>query len=178
MNKLEEVINTSKYVVNNVKHVKIEITKLINNWNYEKSMHWLSSNPYGLLDKNIEDIINFLLILGSIDCSFWGSPKWTITTEENEKIDGAFALIYALSKLQRKKGHLDFTKITFTEFKHALDGNIEIPLLNERYKIVHEISRIVNDKMKGNFYEYTKNIANDIELFNLIVNNFPSFEDT
>ncbi len=180
MNKLEEVINTSKYVVNKAKHVKIkeeELSKLINNWNYEEPIHWLCSNPFGLLDKNIEEIVNFLLILGSIDCSFWGSPKWTITTEENENIDGAFALIYALSKLQKEKGHLDFTKISFKEFEQALEGNIEIPLLKERYQTINEISRIVNEKMNGNFYEFTKSITNDIELFNLIVDNFPSFED-
>ena len=180
MNKLEEILNTATNVVKKNKHVKIkeeEITKLINNWNCEESTHWLSKNPLGLLDNSVEDIVNFLLILGSIVYSFLGSPKWTITTEENEKIDGSFALIYVLLKLQKEKGHLDFTKITYAEFKQALDGNTEIPLIKERYFTVYEISKIVNEKMKGNFYKYTINKTNDIELFNLIVDNFPSFKD-
>lgn len=180
MNKLEEIITSCYYVVNNAEHVKInehEIEKLIKNWTTEKPKHWLASNPFGLLDLPIEKIVNLLIILGSIDCSFWGEPKWTITTKENQEIDGAFALIYALVNLQKEKEHLDFTKISFSEFKEVLKGNVTIPLLEERYKRVQETSGIINEKMNGNFYEHTKEITKDIDLFNLIVDTFPGFLD-
>lgn len=58
-----------------------------------------------------------------------------------------------------------------------LKGNIEIPLLEDRYKTLVEISNIVNTKMNGDFYQYIYNIKNDIELFDVIINNFPSFKD-
>lgn len=180
MNKLENIITTCEYVTKQAKHVKINetaIAELINNWNQETPKHWLFNNPFGLLDLSIEEIVNFLILLGSIDCSFWGEPKWTITTEQGEEIDRAFALIYAFIKLQNKNNHLDFEQISKEEFEMALKGNVPIPLLEERYKVVREVSTIINEKMNGNFYEYTKNITNDRELFELIINNFPSFED-
>ena len=179
-NKLEKVLDTCSYVYENSKHVKIDINKVKelakdNRFN-EKTAHWLSSNPYGILDLDVEDIINFLVIYDSIDCSFWGDPKWTIKTDRGD-IDGAIGLMYALLKLREDKENLDFERITFEEFSEALKGNVEIPLLEERYKVVSQVSKIINQKMQGNFYHYIKNITKDIVLFNTIINNFPSFKD-
>lgn len=180
-NKLEQVLDTSSYVYENSKHVKIDIGKVKelakDNKFMEKTVHWLSSNPYGILDLDVEDIINFLVIFDSIDCSFWGNPKWTIKTDKGD-IDGAIALMYALLRLREDKGNLDFERITFEEFSGALKGNVEIPLLEKRYKVVSQVSKIINKKMQGNFYHYIKNITKDIVLFNTIINNFQSFEDT
>lgn len=85
--------------------------------------------------------------------------------------------MYALLKLREDKENLDFERITFEEFSEALKGNVEIPLLEERYKVVSQVSKIINQKMQGNFYHYIKNITKDIVLFNTIINNFPSFKD-
>lgn len=179
-NKLKTILETSYYVYENSSHVKInklEINNLIKNAHLEKQQHWLASNPFGILDLAVEDIINFLVLFDSIDYSFWGEPKWTITSEIG-KIDGAFALMYALLNLRKNKGHLDFEQITFTEYNNVLKGNVEIPFLKERYNTLKQISKIINSKMNGNFYNFIKDISNDSELFELIINNFPSFKDT
>lgn len=178
-NILNNILDTNYYVYNNSKHVKVNqenIKLLINNNQLNKPNHWLASNPFGLLDLNVKDIVNFLIIFGSIDCSFWGNPKWTINDDEKD-IDGAFALLYALLKLRKNKGHLDFEKISFDEFKSALRGNVDIPLLEERYNIALEVSKIINNKMNGDFYTFIKDINTDTELIHILVNNFPSFED-
>ncbi len=177
---LNAILTTSNYVVENAKDVKINDKVLKETSKKLKTLstdHWLSSNPYNLLDLNIKDLINYLIIYGSMDYSFWGTPKWTIKTSSGEE-DGAFALIKCLLDLFNNKKHLNFEEITLDEFKEALKGNIEIPLLEERYFNALEISKIINTKMNGNFYEYTKDITNDIELLDLIVENFPSFKDT
>lgn len=180
-NKLEQVLDTCSYVYENSRHVKIDINKIKelakdNRFN-EKTAYWLSSNPYGILNLGVEDIINFLVIFESIDYSFWGEPKWTMKTDK-VNTDGAIALMYALLRLREQKGNLNFERITFDEFSEALKGNVEIPLLEERYKVVLQVSKIINKKMQNNFYYYIKNITKDIVLFNTIINNFPSFADT
>ena len=180
-NKLEQVLDTCSYVYENSRHVKIDINKIKelakdNRFN-EKTAYWLSSNPYGILNLCVEDIINFLVIFESIDYSFWGEPKWTMKTDK-VNTDGAIALMYALLRLREQKGNLNFERITFDEFSEALKGNVEIPLLEERYKVVLQVSKIINKKMQNNFYHYIKNITKDIVLFNTIINNFPSFADT
>lgn len=175
---LDNVLITCKYVMDNAKHVKINKEK-IKEFSLSikdlKLEHWLSFNPYNILNWSVEDIVNFLIILGSIDCSFWGNPKWTIETENGE-VDGAIALIYSLVKL-KIKGHLNFEQISYQEFTEALKGNVSMPLEKERYDVLYQTSFVINHQMNGNFYQYIKNINNDIELLNLIINNFKSFKD-
>ncbi len=178
-NKLEMVLESCSYVQKNSKHVNInsnKIKELVRSTDFSVSSHWLASNPFGIFDLDVKDIVNFLVIFDSIDFSFWGNPKWSIE-KDKEKIDGAFALMYSLLELMKVKKGLDFERISFDEFANALKGNIEIPLLKERYEIVLQISKIINLKMKGNFYNYIKNVTDGLQLLNIIVNNFPSFED-
>ena len=176
---LQEIVDGCYYVKNNAKYVGINtdaIVTLIDNENLIKPKHWLSSNPFGILDMDIKDIVDFILMFGAIDCSFWGNPKWTIKTEYGS-LDGAFALIYALFKLRKDKGHLNFNEITFLEFENAFKGNVDVPLLQDRYDRLKIISDTINNKMNGSFYLYTKDIKESEKLFNLIIESFPCLED-
>ncbi len=181
MNKyLNDIQESCTYVVNNSQYVTINdqaIQDLLTKYDFHNPTHWLASNPYGLLDLSIEEIVNFLIHFGAIDCCFWGSPKWTITTP-NGDIDGAFALIYCFIQLTKNHSHLDFTKISFKEYQEAMHGNVQIPFLKERYQILKEVSTIINTKMQGNFYTYIKDITSASDLLNIIISNFPSFNDT
>lgn len=176
---LEKINSTTEYVMKNSEHVKINYKKLdnfIKNIKCDDLKNWLLYNPYDLLELNVEEIINFLLIFEAIDYSFWGHPKWTIETEEGLK-DGSDALLYVMIKYLKETNSKDFSNLSLNQFKKILKGNIEIPLLMERYNTIVNINKIVNDKMNGNFYKSIYNITNDIELFDFIINNFPSFKD-
>lgn len=176
---LENIIICCNYVSKNSKHVTIDEEKLnhfVENIKDIKMNHWLSSSPFGLLDLAVETIINFLLIYESINFSFWGEPKWTIDTNIG-KLDGSIALLYVLLQYVKESKSTDFSNISKKDFLKILKGNIKIPLFEERFKIIKEVSAIVNDKMQGNFYQYIKDITSDIELFETIIANFPSFKD-
>ena len=176
---LDNIKSTCQYVVDNSKYVKINYDRLdefINNIDCSNLKNWLMYNPYGLLELDVETIINFLLVFESIDYSFWGQPKWMINTDEGVK-DGSDALLYIMLKYVKKTKNTDFSNISLNEFKKMLKGNIDIPLFEERYKTVVNISKIVNESMKGNFYEFIKNITSDIQLFDIIISNFESFRD-
>ena len=175
----EEIIKSCKYVSENSKSVQINeinLDNFIKEINNIETKHWLSFSPFNLLDLPVETIINFLLIYESIDFSFWGNPKWTILIDD-VKEDGSIALLYAILKYVKKKNSTDFSNITKDEFKKILKGNVEIPLFEERYNIIKNVSKIVNEKMNGNFYKLIKNITSDTKLFNVIVSNFPNFKD-
>ena len=176
---LENIIISCNYVSKNSKHVTIDEEKLnhfVENIKDIKMNHWLSSSPFGLLDLAVETIINFLLIYESINFSFWGEPKWTIDTNIG-KLDGSIALLYVLLQYVKESKSTDFSSMSKKEFLKILKGNIKIPLFEKRFKIIKEVSAIVNDKMQGNFYQYIKDITSDIELFETIIANFPSFKD-
>ena len=176
---LDKIKSTCRYVVDNSKYVTINYAKLdefINDIEYDNLKNWLLFNPYNLLELDIETIINFLLIFESIDYSFWGQPKWEINTEEGIK-DGSDALLYAMIKYVKETRSTDFSNLSLNQFKELLKGNVDIPLLEERYATIINISRIVNERMNGSFYKYIKDINLDTKLFDTIINNFESFKD-
>ena len=176
---LDKIIKSCKYVANNSKSVKINETnldKFIGKIKKVETEHWLAFSPYNLLDLPTETIINFLLVYEAIDFSFWGNPKWTIDTE-NGKEDGSIALLYAILKYVKERNTTDFSNITKDGFREILKGNVEIPLFEERYHIIRDVSKIVNENMNGNFYEFIKGITIDMELFNIIIKYFPNFKD-
>jgi hypothetical protein len=178
-----KILESNKYVVDNALHVKINYEKLdefVSKLDMRNSSHWLKHLPFGMDSLSIEEIINFLLIYHAMGFCYWGSPKWEVEYE-GKKYDGAFGLISAFSKeINKNKLFLDFKYLSllpYEEFEKILEGNIQIPLIKERYNNLIEVSKIVNEKMNSNFYNYIKDINSDIELLNIIVQNFPSFED-
>lgn len=181
---LDKVLETSKFVVDNAKHVKINYDKaneLIDELLKFDNVHYLTKVPYGIYDMSTRDIINFLLIYDSIDFSFWGNPKWTIDANGKD-LDGGIALLHCIFNMFDGRDSLEVYKqlenMTLEDFKEILKGNIDIPLLKERHKIVSSIAKIVNKKMNGSFYDYIKDMNTDQEIFKTILNNFSGFEDT
>ncbi len=180
---LSKVLETNQFVVDKAKYVKINYEKaneLIKEFaTFEKS-HYLTKVPYPIYEMNTKDIVNFLLIYDAIDFSFWGEPKWTITTD-SKQLDGGMALLHCIFNLFEKRDSVEvykrLEKMTLEKFKEILKGNVEIPLLEERYKRVIEIVKRVNEKMNSNFYEWIKEMNSDIEIFNTIIENFPCFDD-
>ena len=181
---LNKVLKTNRFVVDNAKHVKINYDKaneLIDELLKFDNVHYLTKVPYSVYDMNTIDIINFLLIYDSIDFSFWGNPKWMIDANGKD-LDGGIALLYCIFNLFNGRDSLEvyqqLENMTLEEFKEILKGNIDIPLLEERYSIITDIAKIVNAKMNGSFYDYIKDMNTDQEVFKTILNNFSSFEDT
>ncbi len=176
---LKSISSSSEFVSDNSKHVKINevsIDNLLKEYTFITSSHWLSTNPFYIFELSSEELVNFLILYDAINFSFWGDPKWTIKTEESN-IDGSIALMYALLKIKNQKGKLNFEEITYQDFKKGMKGNVEIPFLKERYEILKEMSRIINEKMEGNFYNYTIHQTKDQDLFKIIIESFPNFKD-
>ena len=172
-----EIIESNKYVIENAKFIQInkkEIEKFANQIKDVNTQNWLYNSPYKLLDENIETIITFLLYFEAIDFSFWGSPKWQIETI-NGKEDGSMALMFAMLRYIRE--NKSFDSMTKENFKEYLKGNVEIPLFEERFKIIKNVNKVVNETFSGDFYNAIYNLTNDEELFKFIIDNFEDFKD-
>lgn len=182
-NKLSEILETSKFVVDNAKHVKINYDRvdiLINELLKFNNVHYLTKVPYDIYGMNTKDLVNFLLVYDSIDFSFWGNPKWAISVN-GKNLDGGIALLHCIFNLFNGRDSVDVFRelenMALEEFQELLKGNIDIPLLEERYRIVTRIAKVANEKMNGNFYEYINAMDSDKEIFNTILEYFSSFED-
>lgn len=169
---LDKISQTVKFVQENSKYVKINylvVDKFLDS--FKEPKFWLMSNPFNILDLDIEELVNFLLIYHTIgDYCFWGEPKWKIETDEGI-LDGSFAIMYIV--LKWFKEHKSFDVLKF-EFKDILKGNVEIPLIEERY----EELVMMNEFLKGkSFYKMVQDLTKDEDLFNFLITNLPYFKD-
>ena len=181
---LDKVLETCKFVVDNAKHVNInydKVNELIDELLKFNNVHYLTKVSYPIYDMDTRDIVNFLLIYDSIDFSFWGAPKWTINAN-GQLLDGGIALLHCIFNLFNNRDsrlvYKEIENMSLDQFKEILKGNVDIPLLEERYRIITGIAKIVNKKMNGSFYDYIKAMNTDKEIFKTILNYFSSFEDT
>ena len=171
---IEKLNSSYKYVIDNSTSVKINYNKvdeIISKIDSSKITYWLESNPYNILDMSTEDIVNFLLIYHTIgDYCFWGEPKWTIQTELGE-MDGSYAIMYLVINYYKEHKKMD---LSIDEFKLLLRGNVEIPLLEDRYNNLCAMNKTLNGE---SFYKIIKNKTNDIDLLEYILEKFKYFED-
>ena len=176
MNLIERLNNSYIPVCDNSKNVKINYSKLdemVDQIRNSSVAYWLDSNPYGLMDMDVKSIINFLFVYHAIgDYCFWGDPKWEIQTDLGV-MDGSYAIMYLI--LNRFKENNDF-EMSFDEFKKLLKGNVEIPLLEDRYNNLVEMNAFIQKSGKS-FYNLIKNLNVDSNLFEFIVSNLNYFKD-
>lgn len=178
-----KIFDSCKYVMDNAEYVKInddKIDELVKSISNIDGTHWLQSSPYGILDLSIEQIVKFLLLYHTVGFSYWGNPKWTIETASGQ-LDGAYAMMFSLiTEIKSNPEFLDPThlqNLKRNDLKRILKGNVEIPLFEERYSNVINMSEVINNNMNGNFYNYIKAINNDEELFQILIDNFKYLND-
>ena len=176
MNLIDRLNISYRKVCDNSQTVKINYSKIdgmINQIRNSSVAYWLDSNPYGIMDMDVESIVNFLFIYHTIgDYCFWGDPKWEIQTNLGT-MDGSYAIMYLI--LNRFKSNNNF-EMSFYEFKELLKGNVTIPLLEDRYNNLVYMNEYLKKSGKS-FYDHIKNINIDSQLFEFIVSNLDYFKD-
>ncbi|PIU21268.1 MAG: hypothetical protein COT15_03275 [Candidatus Diapherotrites archaeon CG08_land_8_20_14_0_20_34_12] len=181
---MPQILENIGFVANNSKHVHINkerIPKFCKDFDGNEMRHWLNACPLNLSMETNGEKLNFLLVFNSISFCYWGEPKWAIEYKGN-KYNGSWGMIASLERaLDEGKYILNpkfLAAISEEELGEILRGNIEIPLLAERCKILSEVGRALNKKFNGNFSNLVNEANGDgIKLLNLIVSNFPSFND-
>ncbi|KAL4713958.1 hypothetical protein ACJJTC_015612 [Scirpophaga incertulas] len=126
--------------------------------------------------------LDFIFVADSLNFCFWSyteSKKWTVNGHS-----GYYALEAALIRAL-EEGH----NITDPKFYSVMnmeqlqlilrsDNDVQIPLLDNRLSVLHEVGEVLLKKYKGTFrtciVEANKSAIN---LLNIIVNSFPCFRD-
>lgn len=181
---MSKILDTTKFVVENSDLVKInhgQVTEFSKGFDHGKAEHWLSAAPFNFSNFTEEEKLHFLFIFNALSFSYWGEPKWTIEYKD-KNYDGAWGMIVALGRgIEEGAALLDFnycSKISKEIFAHILRGNTEVPLLEERWKILQEIGRTMLTKYSGKASNLIAEASGDAQkLLELIVQNFPSFQD-
>lgn len=182
---MSKVLETTKYAFEKSKYVKInrdKIAELAQSFHHGNIPHWLSGSPLNFSHLSDEEKLNFLLVFNSTSFCYWGDPKWTIEYR-GEKYDGSWGMVAAILRaMDSGKPILDAkyrANINRQEYQEILAGNVEIPLFEERWKITKEVaSRLMNEN-GGDLVNFVKQSDGDaMKLLELILQSFPSFDDT
>jgi len=182
---MSKILETTKFVVKNSDFVKINherVALFANGFDHGKAGHWLSAAPFNFSHSSDDNKLHFVIILNALSFCYWGEPKWTVEYKD-KKHDGAWGMILALGRgIEEGAAFLNFeycSKISKEEFSKILLGNTEIPLLEERWKILREIGTNMVAKYDGNASNLIAEADGDAQkLVELIMENFPSFLDT
>lgn len=182
---MSKILETTKFVVENSDFVEINHERLIEfstGFDHDKAEHWLNATPFDFSHFDDEKKLHFIIIFNALSFCYWGEPKWTVEYND-KKHDGAWGMILALGRgIEEGAALLDFeycSQISKDDFAKVLRSNTEIPLFEERWKILREIGTSMVAKYDGK----AKNLIaeaneNAQKLVELIVQNFPSFSDT
>ncbi len=175
---IDEVLRHSRHVHINKERVKAFAREVEG----KRFDHWLTVSPVDLNTVEENKRLGFLVALNSISFSYFGEPKWTV--QYHTRIyDGAQAMMACLGRALEDKIPIYDPAYLATVSKHTLEhilnGNIQIPLFNERLRILNEIGAITQDQFKGDFrYLVQRAQGNSLQLVNLLTQRFPSFEDS
>ncbi len=150
----------------------------------------LDPNALTQKDPTMEDLpsnlnedgrVGFIIVLDALNFFFWGDPKWTIT-RDGQSLGGSHGLAHAL-----KRGvEFDVLKLE-PPFLEALSrealvdilvANIEIPFLDERLAILHDLGRITREKGIASWQSIIAGATDTLDVAQILVDTFPTvFKD-
>lgn len=179
-----DILETTQFVMGKSKAVHINTSKIpefVKSLSDKTMPHWLHDSPISFSHLNDKEFLNFLLVLHSVSFCYWGDTKWTVE-HRGVSYHGAWGMIATLMRaIDEGKPILDseyLSKINLDDYSEILRGNVDIPLIKERWKITREVANALLADFDGNFANLIDHADNDApRLLKLIINLCPSFED-
>jgi len=147
-----------------------------------QTRHWSDLAPFNFAGLTEDQALNFIFIVDSTAFCYWGEPKWTVSYR-GKNYDGFFGVIAAVARaFESGTPILDphwRAAMSVADLAEVLRGNVEIPLLAERFEIISEIAKKIVAKYHGNIAELVASGQGDaLKLVDLLAAEFPSYEDS
>ena len=180
-----QILESVKYVVENSDFIKINKSKIddfVKDFEKHKEHHWLLDSPFDLNILDNDEKLMLMVVFNATSFSYWEDPYWKVEYKGKIYERGSWSLIASIFRaIEEGKDILDPTylsKITKEDLGIILRGNIEIPLLEERVKILREIGTVLLEKYEGKFSKVIEKAEGDaLKLLDIILDSFPSFQD-
>lgn len=178
MTSIDPVIQKSVHVTINTKRLR----QFARSFDLDKATHWMDSCPVKLSDLDRKERLAFLFVFNAISFCYWGNPKWVVDYQ-GRHMRGTWSMTAALKRAKDEgirildPGFLE--RIRDDELRHILRSRdeVQIPLLEQRCEILRQVGRVINGN--GGFEGILTAANNDaVRLLNIILEHFPSFEDT
>ena len=157
MNKCEIVKKSCAKVVQKAKFIKINSEKLtLLAEELSKSPKYQAFDEFdchlSAKDKSLDSIIDYLFVLDSLNFCFWRS-NW-----EYDNLASSLKALFEKDPLHFKPKSILSWNLPF--LKEKVFGNLDFPLLEERLRILHEISEVALNNFGGEFSNVVKAAEN------------------
>ena len=180
-----KILESTWYVVQNADFVKInraKISEFSKGFEKHTNHYWLQDSPFDIEQLSTDQKLMFIVVFNAISFSYWGNPYWNVEYKGKLYTRGSWSLVASIFRaMEEGKDILNpayLASVSKEELSQILRGNVEIPLLEERVKILNEIGTILIKKFDGQFSSLIRESQNDsVVLVNLVLENFPSFQD-
>jgi len=185
------VLESLRYAIESSRDVHTNYAKLVEvaSWMaYEELPMPEYALPFGLADGDPDLAIDFVMVADSIDTAFTDFAK-----HEKFQVDYAgqhwsdSEAEFACIKRAMDNGvpFLDgnyLAKITRPELNNVFAGNIEMPMLDEKLAVLHQVGKVLAEKYDGRFHKFIRACPPRLYdhgngLVDRLVSEFPRFND-
>ena len=184
LDSLRPVIQRSRHVRTNVRRIE-EVASWMA---YEELPMPQLGLPPGM-EKNVEQAIDFILVSNAIDFAFTDFTTHVVfQVDYGGRHSSDAEAMFACMKRAVDEGLpvLDgpyLARVTRAELEHIFRGNMEMPMLEERVEIFHEVGRVLERRYGGHFYNFVRSASPRLYdhgrgLIDKLVAEFPRFRDT
>jgi hypothetical protein len=189
--KASPVLDSVRPVIERSRDVNTNIEKIVEvaNWMaYEELPVPNYALPFGVGEGNVNDTIDFILTTSCIDTAFTDFfSHIKFQSEYRGRMWSDSDALFACMKraIDNNTPILDgkfLAKVTRADMETLFAGNIELPMLDEKMAILHQVGATLEAKYDGRFHNFVassspKLFDNGKGLVDRMVNDFPRFRD-
>jgi Potential Queuosine, Q, salvage protein family len=185
------VLDSVRYAVESSRDVETHYNKIVEvaSWMaYEELPMPEFTLPFGVGQGNADDAIDFVMAANSIDTAFTdfsNHEKFQVdyAGQHWSDSDAEFACIKRV--VDNGVPFLDgnyLAKMSKAELNKVFEGNIEMPMLDEKLEVLHQVGKVLEEKYNGRFHTFVKSCSpklydNGNGLIDRLVKEFPRFND-
>lgn len=142
--------------------------------------------PY---DQNLDQAVDFILVANTIDFAFTdfsSHVKFQVDYQGRHTSDSKALLASMKRALDEGIPLLEgryLAQVTRSALEHIFRGNIELPMLDERVEILHQVGQVLEKSYSGHFHNFVRACSPRLYdrgqgLIDRLVAEFPRFNDT
>ena len=184
------VLDSLRPVIEASEHVRTDLTRIaeVAKWMaYEELPFPQFSLPFGL-EKDRDQAIDFTMVSDSINSAFTDfttNVKFQ-TQYEGQSCSDSQAMTACLKRaMEQGIRVLDgryLARVTRTELARIFDGNIEMPMLDEKLRVLNDVGRVLEQRYSGFFHNFVASCSPKLYdggkgLVDRLVTEFPRFND-
>ena len=185
------VLDSVRYAVESSRDVQTHYDNIVEvaSWMaYEELPMPEFTLPFGVGRGNVDEAIDFVMVADSIDTAFTDfvrHEKFQVDYAGQHWSDSEAEFACIKRAVDAGVPFLDgnyLAKITRAELNKVFQGNIEMPMLDEKLEVLHQVGNALAEKYDGRFHKFVKSCSPRLYgdgngLIDRMVKEFPRFND-